>query len=183
MKMKKLYKLILPALVIITLLFNYSCDPFDDIYLTMAMELSFNTSGSSSQIFLPAQICLDSLEDYKDNKGNLEEILYISTAYITLNATAGLQGDNLKLTVYKDDMTSILFQYTQVHFAPNDYKDHPLEIVLTEQEKTNINNYLKNPEVSKCFNATFELSNVTSASQNYTLNSKMEFLTQLKVKP
>jgi hypothetical protein len=183
MKMKKFNKIFLPAIIIITTLFTYSCDPFDDIYLTLAMELQFDTSGNSSEIFLPAQICLDSLKDYKDNKKNIEEILYISTAYITLNATTGLQGDNLKLTVYKDDMTSILFQYTQGHFAPNDYKNKPLEIVLTEEQKTNINNYLKNPKISKCFNATFELSNVSSASQNYNLESKMEFLTQVKIKP
>jgi len=181
--MKKFNKIILSVFIFITLLFNYSCDPFDDIFLTTPLKLEFNASGSSSQILVPATVCLDSLEDYQDNKDNLEEILYLSSAYITLSATTGLQGDNLVLTVYKEDLTTILFQYTQGHFVANDYKDHPLELILTEQEKAGINNYLKNPQVSKCFYATFELSNVTSASQNYFLNSRMEFLTKLKIKP
>lgn len=181
--MKNLNKMIFSLIVLLTFLFSYNCDPFDDIYLTMPMELEFNTSGSSSQILLPALICLDSLEDYRDNKDNLEEILYLSSAYFTLNASIGLQGDNLKLSVYEGDRASLLFQYSQSNFAANDYKDQALEIILTEQEKNNINNYLKDPKVSKCFFATFELSNVTSASQNYTLNSKMEFLTRLKIKP
>jgi len=181
--MKKFNKIILSVFIFITLLFNYSCDPFDDIFLTTPLKLEFNASGSSSQILVPATVCLDSLEDYQDNKENLEEILYLSSAYITLSATTGLQGDNLILTVYKEDLTTILFQYTQGHFVANDYKDHPLELVLTEQEKAGINNYLKDPKVNKCFYATFELSNVTSASQNYFLNSRMEFLTKLKIKP
>lgn len=181
--MKKFNKIVLSAIILTAILFTFSCDPFDDIYLTTSLELEFNTSGSSSQILVPAIVCLDSLEDYKENKDNLEEILYLSSAYITLNATTGLQGDNLKLTVYKEDLSTVLFQYTQLHFTANDYKAKPLELVLTEQEKNDINNYLKNPKVSKCFYATFELSNVSSASQYYTLSSKMEFLTQLKIKP
>lgn len=181
--MKKFYKVIFPVIVLIALLFCYSCDPFDDLYLTLSMDLEFNTSGNSSVIFLPASICLSNFDDYKDNRDNIEEINYISAAYLTLSATTGLQGDNLKLTFYKADNTTVLFQYTQTHFAAGDYIDHPLEIVLTDQEKTNVNNYLKNPQVDKCFYATLEISNVSSASQNYTLNSKMEFLTKLKIKP
>jgi hypothetical protein len=181
--MKKFNKIILPAIISLTFLFTYSCDPFDDIYLTLAMELEFSTAGNSSTIFLPTSICLSKFEDYKDNRNKIDEILYISSAYLTLNATTGLQGDNLILTFYQSDSSTVLFQYTQSHFTAADYTKKPLEIVLTEQEKIKVNNYLKNPQVDKCFYATLEVSNVSSASQYYTLSSKMEFLTQLKVKP
>jgi hypothetical protein len=183
MKMKKFNKIFLPAIIIITTLFTYSCDPFDDIYLTLAMELQFDTSGNSSEIFLPASICLSDFEDYDDNQDKLDEILYISSMYLTLNATTGLQGDNLRLTFYQADHSTVLFQYIQSHFVAGEYISNPLEIILTEQEKVKVNNYLKNPQVDKCFYATLEISNVSSASQNYILNSKMQFLTQLKVKP
>jgi hypothetical protein len=181
--MKKFIKIILPVIIILTLLFAYSCDPFDDLYLTLSMNLEFNTSGNSTTIFLPASLCLSDFEDYRDNKNNIEVINYISSAYLTLNATTGLQGDNLRLTFYQADQSTVLFQYTQSHFAAAEYINNPLEIALTEQEKINVNNYLKNPQVDKCFYATLEISNVSSASQNYSLNSKMEFLTQLKVIP
>lgn len=181
--MKKLYKISLIVLSFIALLFTYSCDPFDELFLTLSMDLEFNTSGNSSVIFLPASICLSDFEDYEDNQKDIEEINYISSAYLTLSATTGLEGDNLRLTFYQSDHSTVLFQYTQSHFVAGDYVNNPLEIVLTDQEKTNINNYLKEPQVDKCFYATLEVSNVTSASQNYTLSSKMEFLTKLKIKP
>lgn len=181
--MKKINKIILSILVIFTLLFSYSCDPFDELFLTLSMDLEFNTSGNSSVIFLPASICLSDFEDYEDNQENIEQINYISSAYLTLSATTGLQGDNLRLTFYQADQSTVLFQYTQSHFVAGDYINSPLEIVLTDQEKANVNNYLKEPQVDKCFYATLEVSNVTSASQNYTLSSKMEFLTKLKIKP
>ena len=66
--MKKLYKLFLAAGVIfIQLAFN-GCDPFDDAYLTLAMDTEFNTVGIGTDIFLSNSICLSDFEDYDDNK-------------------------------------------------------------------------------------------------------------------
>jgi len=183
--MKKFNRIILPLLIIVTLFCSYSCDPFDDLFLTLSMDLEFTTSGNNSTILIPASICLSNFKDYNDNQKNIEEINYISSAYLTLSATTGLQGDNLRLTFYQADHTTILFQYTQNHFVAGDYVNNPLEIVLTEQEKASVNNYLKEPQVDKCFYAVLELSNVshTAPQQNYYLSSKMEFLTKLKIKP
>jgi hypothetical protein len=184
--MKKFNKIILPAIMVLTFLFIYSCDPFDDIYLTLAMDIEFNVpQGIGSEIDLEENLCLSDFDDYDDNKENLEEILYVSSAYFTISATDSLSGDNLILTVYQANRSTVLFQYIQDKFVANDYINKPIEIVLSEQEKIRVNNYLKDPQVDKCFYATFKLSNVeyNSPSQFYFLNSKMEFLTQLKVKP
>ncbi|HMN24820.1 MAG TPA: hypothetical protein PKE38_09985 [Ignavibacteriaceae bacterium] len=183
--MKKLNRLFLFIIIILTSLAFNSCNPFDDVYLTLSLDLDFSVQGFLSNISIPAEICLSDFEDYDDNRDNLEEIKYISAAFLTLAATDSLAGDNLKLTLYQADRSTMLFQYTKARFTANDYLNAPLEIVLSEQEKSNINNYLKDPQVDKCFYATLELSNITFSgiAQSYSLNSKMEFLTQLKVKP
>ena len=183
--MKKLNRFISFGLIIITSLALNSCNPFDDVYLTLALDLDFSINGLLSNIFIPAEVCLSNFDDYNDNKDNLEEITYISAAYLTVLATDTLAGDSLKLTLYQADRRTMLFQYTKAKFTANDYFNAPLEIVLSEQEKRNINNYLKNPKVDKCFYATLELSNITFSgpSQSYFLTSKMQFLTELKIKP
>ncbi len=181
--MKKLYKLFLAGrFIFIQLAFN-GCDPFDDAYLTLAMDTEFNTVGIGTDIFLSNSICLSDFEDYDDNKDKVEEIRYISTAYLTINATAGLQGQNLTLTLYEADGSTILFQYVIPTFVAATYLNNPLEILLTQQEISNINAYLTNPQVDKCFVATLSVSNVQSSTTPYQLSSKLEFLTELKIKP
>lgn len=181
--MKKLNKLfLLIGFIFISLAFN-SCNPFDDAYLTLALDTEFNTVGTGSNIFISTNMCLSNFSDYDDNKDNLEEIRYISSAYLTLNSTQGLQGNNLTLTLYEANGTTMLFQYVVPTFIAANYINNPLEIVLTQQEISNINAYLTNPQQDKCFVATLEISNVTPSTITYSLNSKMQFLTELKIKP
>ncbi len=183
--MKKLNQLFLFVIIVLTSIAFNSCNPFEDVYLTLSLDLDFSVQGILSNISIPAEICLSDFDDYDSNRDNLEEIKYISAAFLTLAATDSLAGDNLKLTLYQADRSTMIFQYTKARFTANDYLNAPLEIVLSEQEKNNINNYLKNPTIDKCFYATLELSNITSMgpSQFYFLSSKMQFLTELKIKP
>lgn len=181
--MKKINKLFVAAsFFIIVFTFN-SCNPFDDVYLSLAMDVKFSTIGIGTDIFLTETMCLSDFEDYDDNRDNLEEIKYISSAYLTLNATQGLQGDNLTLTLYEADGTTLLFQKIIPNFVAASYINSPLEIVLTQPEINNINAYLINPKEDKCFVATLAVSNVQSSSTPYQLTSKLDFLTELKVKP
>ncbi len=180
--MKKLNRLILLGLIIITSLAFTSCNPFGDFYLTLAVDLDFSTQGSYSDIFSDTQVCLSKFDDYNDNRDKLIEIKYVASAYMTISATQDLQGSNLQITLYQADRNTILFQFTKTQFAANDYKNAPLKIELTEQEKSNINDYLKDPQVDKCFYATFKLSNITPA-QSYFLNGKIQFLTELEINP
>ena len=180
--MKKLNTLIIGSLFLALLVIN-GCDPMDDVYLTLALETEFNTIGAGSNISISSNLCLSDFDDYEDNKDNLEEIKYVTSAYFTINATQGLQGQNLTLTLYEANGSTQLFRYVVPTFVAATYINNPLEITLTQQEITNINAYLTDPQQDKCFVATLEVSNVTASATPYNLNSKLEFLTELKIKP
>jgi hypothetical protein len=182
MKMKKMKKIILSGLIVITSLAFNSCNPFDDFYLTLSLDKEFDVQGFGSEINIGEGFCLSDFDDYNDNKNELDEIRYISSAYFTINATTGLQGDSLIVTLYQADRTTILFQFVQLNFVAS-AQNNPLEIVITPQEVNNVNSYLKNIQEDKCFWATLQVSNVQSASQFYSLISRVEFLTELKIKP
>lgn len=180
--MKKLNKLFLFVIIILTSFTFNSCNPFDDFYLTLSLDKEFDVQGFGSEINIEEGFCLSDFDDYNDNKNELDEIRYISSAYFTINATTGLQGDSLIVTFYQADRTTILFQFVQPNFVAS-AQNNPLEIVITPQEVNNVNSYLKNIQEDKCFWATLHVSNVQSASQFYSLNSRVEFLTELKIKP
>ena len=180
--MNKIKSIFLFSILILIGFFVNSCDPFDDIYLTLAMDTEFSTVGGGSTIDLDESLCLSDFEDYEDNKDKLESINYLSSAYITLSATSGLQSDSLVITLYQGNGTNKLFAFKIPNFRANDYVNNPLKITLTPQEINNINSYLVNPQQDKCFKAKLNAYNVQPVT-GYQLNSKIEFLTELKIKP
>lgn len=181
--MKKLYKPLLFITALFTVLLVNGCDPFDDVYLTLAMDAEFSTIGAGSDIFIQTNMCLSDFDDYEDNKDNLEEIRYVTAAYMTINSTQGLQGNNLTLTLYEGNGTTMIFRYVVPTFIAANYINNPLKINLTQQEIDNLNLYLRNPQEDKCFVATLQVSNVTASATPYSMQSKLEFLTELKIKP
>ncbi len=181
--MKKFYKLLIILFTLSSLSLINSCNPFDDIYLTLAMDTKFDITAAGSDISIQRNFCLSDFEDYENNKEHLLEIRYISSAYITINSTSGLQGNDLSLTLYQTDGSTILFKYTVPTFIAGDYKNNPLKIDLTQQEIDDLNMYLKNPKENKCFIAKLDLSGVTASSMPYNLECKLEFLTELKIEP
>ena len=50
--MKQIKKLFITVIIVLTSIAINGCDPFDDIYLTLALETEFSTSWSWYQIFL-----------------------------------------------------------------------------------------------------------------------------------
>jgi len=182
MKMKKLNTLLLASLFVTLFAIN-GCDPIDDVYLTLALETEFNTIGAGSNISISSDLCLSDFDDYEDNKDNLEEIRYVTAAYMTINSTQGLQGNNLTLTLYEGNGTTMIFRYVVPTFVASNYINNPLKINLTQQEIDNLNLYLRNPQEDKCFVATLQVSNVTASATPYSMQSKLEFLTELKHKP
>ncbi|HCY74318.1 MAG TPA: hypothetical protein DHV28_00220 [Ignavibacteriales bacterium] len=181
--MKNHYKIFFTIIIIFTSIAFSGCDPFDDVYLTLALESNFSTTGVGTSISLTNNLCLSDFSDYEDNRDKLEEIRYITSAYMTLDATQDLRGDNLTLKLFKADGTTLLFQFVVPVFVANNYVNNPLKINLTQPEINNLNTYLVNPQEDKCFVATLDVSNVSSSGIIYTLNSKLEFLTELKIKP
>jgi len=182
MKMKKLNTILLGSLFVSLLAIN-SCDPFDELYLTLAMDIQLNTEGAGSDISIVDTLCLSEFEDYDDNKDKIEEIRYVSSAYLTLDATIGLQAQTLKLYLYQEDGITELFNYTIQNFYADSTKIKPLAIVLTQQEKNNISTYLANPQKDKCFVGKLTATNVQPNNTLYFLKSKLDFLTELKIKP
>lgn len=181
--MKKTNKKFILLLSFISILVFNSCDPFDDVYLTLSMDTEFNAAGIGPNISVTNNFCLSQFDDYNNNKDNLEEIKYITSAYFTIYATQGLHGNNLTITLYQADGSTELLKFIVPTFIASDYVDKPLKINLTDQEIHNLNAYLLNPKNDKCFVAKFEVSNVQPTITPYQLNSKVEFLAELKVKP
>jgi hypothetical protein len=183
MKMKNLKKIFFISVIIVTSLTFNSCDPFDELYLTLAMETEFRTVAPVSNVSLTSSICLSEFDDYNDNSDKLKEIRYISAAYFTLSSSNGLTGD-LRLKLYRGNTNTLLFDFTDSNFNADLYLTQPMKINLTQQEIDNINSYLTNPQVDKCFRAELEVLNANdNDGAPFQLNGKVEFLTELQIEP
>ena len=181
--MKKFNKFILASLLVLSALALNGCDPFDDLYLTLAMDTEFNTEAPVSEVILTEDFCLSKFDDYNDNSDNIEEIKYISAAYLTLDPSNGLQGE-FRLKLYRTDTNALLFDYTVPSFVADSSINKPLLINLNQEQINNINTYLINPKVDKCFRAVLEVNNATdNDGAPFQLHGKVEFLTELQVKP
>ncbi len=182
--MKNIYKILFGLLIISSSLIIYSCNPFDDFYLTLVMDTELNAFGAGPNINISSDFCLTDFSDYNDNSDNLEEIRYISAAYFTTSSSNGLRGENLRLRLYEGDGATLLFEFNVPNFVADNYIDKPLKIDLTPEQINNLNQYLANFRTNNCFKAELTVSNVTdNDGLFFQLNAKMEFLTELKVKP
>lgn len=181
--MKKLYKLfLLIGFIFISLAFN-SCNPFDDAYLTLSMDREFNTGSPVPTVSLEQTICLSDFDDYNDNSDKIEKIRFISAAYLTLDPSNGLKGA-LNLKLYRNDTNTLLFDYTYQYFNADSLANKPLLIDLNAEQINNINAYLINPKVDKCFKAILAVSNATdNDGAPFQLHGKVELLTELQIKP
>jgi len=181
--MKQSIKLFIIIGIILVALAINGCDPFDDVYLTLAMKTNFDIEIVDGTFSVTQDTCLSEFDDYDKNKNNIEEIIYISSAYITMDSTNGFEADSLILTVLRGDNSTQLFSFTIHNFNADEYVNNPLEIKITQQEVDNINSYLSNPQEDKCFIAKLECFNATPPNAIYRLNSVIDILTQLKIKP
>ena len=181
--MKNLNKLFYISILIVTAFMINGCNPFDELYLTLAMETRFETIAPVSNVALTNSICLSEFDDYNDNSDKLTEIRYISAAYFTLSSSNGLTGD-LRLKLYQGNTNILLFDFTDATFEADLYLNKPLKINLSQQEIDNLNSYLTNPKVDKCFRAELEVLNANdNDGAPFQLNGKVEFLTELQIEP
>ena len=181
--MKNLNKLFLISILTVTAFVINDCNPFDDFYLTLAMDTEFNTGSPLPTVSLTEDFCLSKFDDYNDNSEKLEEIKFISAAYITLESSNGLRGE-FELQLYRTDTNTLLFDYTVQSFMADSSIHKPLLINLSKEQINNINVYLTNPKVDKCFRAVLNVNNATdNDGAPFQLHGKVEFLTELQVKP
>lgn len=170
--------------ILLLSMFLTNCDPFEDLYVILSLNTELNTIATDSTVDISSYFCLNDFEDYKDNKDKLVEVRYLSSVYLTLSATQGLQGNKLVLSFYQANEDSLIFQFTQQSFLASDYINEPLEIKLSQQDINDLNRYLSNAELYNCFQTRLQIFEVQYQGPSpYFLNSKVEFLTELKVKP
>lgn len=172
------------AIVFLSLLIN-GCDPFEEYFINLKMDQQFELYGVGPNIEQQIQFCLNNYDDYNDNADKIEQIKYVDAAYLTINASEGLESDNLSLKLYESDGTTLLFDYNLPSFVADEYANKPLHIDLTQSEKDKINQYIQDHQRNNCFVAKLTVENVSSNNvlPYFALQAKIEFVAELKLKP
>ena len=181
--MKQIKKLFITVIIVLISIAINGCDPFDDIYLTLALGTELKTEAPVPSVSLTEDFCLSDFDDYNDNSDNVNEIKYITAAYFTLDSSNGLHGD-FRLRLYRTDNSALLFDYIVQPFWADSFLIKPLTINLDQEEIDNINGYLTNPKVDKCFRAVLDVNNASDNDGSpFQLHGKIEFLTELQIEP
>ncbi|MGQ9643399.1 MAG: hypothetical protein ACUVT3_06045 [Ignavibacterium sp.] len=172
------------AIIVLSLLLN-GCDPFEEYFISLKIDQQFQLLGIGPNISQQINFCLNAYDDYNDNADKIEQIKYVDAAYLTLDASEGLHSDNLSLKLYQSDGNTLLFDYNLPSFVASDYANKALYIQLTQSEKEKINQYLINHQQNNCFVAVLTAENVHSNNPSpiFSLQAKIEFVAELKLKP
>lgn len=149
------------------------------------MDQQFQLVGVGPNIDQQINFCLTDYDDYNDNIDKIEQIKYMDAAYLTLDASQNLSGDNLILKLYESDGNTLLFEYRLPSFVASDYRNKPLHIQLSQTDKDNLNRYLSDHRRNNCFRAVLSVENVQSDNplSLFFLNAKIEFVAELKLTP
>uniref|UniRef100_A0A7V2ZMK5 Uncharacterized protein n=1 Tax=Ignavibacterium album TaxID=591197 RepID=A0A7V2ZMK5_9BACT len=179
--MKKLSLIIF----VLSLMLINGCDPFEDYYINLKMDQQFQLVGIGPNIDQQINFCLTDYDDYNDNVDKIEQIKYMDAAYLTLDASQNLSGDNLILKLYESDGSTLIFEYRLPSFVASDYENKPLHIQLSQSAKDNLNRYLSDHRRNNCFKAVLSVENVQSDNPLtlFYLNAKIEFVAELKLNP
>lgn len=178
-------KFISASVVIFFSILLNGCDPFEEYFINLKMDQQFQLYGIGPNIEQQIEFCLSNYDDYNDNANKIEQIKYLDAAYLSLNASEGLRGDNLSLKMYESDGTTLLFDFNLPSFVADEYANKPLHIELTQSEKDKINQYIQDHQKNNCFVAKLTVENVNSNNTlpYFSLQAKIEFVAELKLKP
>jgi len=182
-RMKRIINYNAAFVIAIVGLFSTSCDQFENVFLNLPIDKEITASGSGPDIFERETICFTDYDSFNDNAEDIEEIKYVTSAFFTINATAGLQGTGIIATLYQGDGVTPLFSFTMPSAVADDYKNNPLKLTLNQQQIDLLNNYLANYKTNNCFVAELRVANVTGTSgPPYSITGKFEMVVELKVK-
>lgn len=172
-------------IIVLSFILINGCDPFEDYFINLKMDQQFQLVGVGPNIDQQINFCLTDYDDYNDNVDKIEQIKYMDAAYLTLDASQNLSGDNLILKLYESDGNTLLFEYRLPSFVASDYRNKPLHIQLSQTDKDNLNRYLSDHRRNNCFRAVLSVENVQSDNPLtlFFLNAKIEFVAELKLKP
>ena len=189
--MKKLYKYIFLFLVSFIFFFNQGCDILENFFLNLPLKQPITTTGNGPVISETEVVCLAEYDAYQDNIDEIQNVLYVSALYRTLDTpqlTPGLTGSNISVTVV-DGNGNLMFTKNLPTANADDYIDEPYVLELTAQEIALLNGYLalyKDETLwnTVCFSSTLTVDNVSGSSgPPFTLTGQVELLLELELEP
>ena len=180
--MKKIYKPVLIFCAAFLFLGMNSCDLLEQLFLNLALKETITAVGSDD-IIGTASDCLSNYEAYNDNKDDIKEIKYVSAAFRTLDSTpSNLGGDSLSTTLYDCDGNIILEQTLPTAVA-SAYINDPYELLLTQAQIDNLNQYFANHNTCNCFTAELKVKQVTPTGETfYSLTGVVEIIVEIEAK-
>jgi hypothetical protein len=189
--MKKLYKYIFLILVLFIFFFNQGCDILENLFLNLPLKQPITSTGNGPVITETEVICLAEYDAYKDNIDEIQNVVYVSALYRTLDTpqlTPGLTGSNISVTVV-DGNGNLMFTKNLPTANADDYIDEPYILELTAQEIALLNGYValyKDEDLwdTVCFSASLTVENVSgSVGPPYTLTGQVELLMEIELEP
>jgi hypothetical protein len=179
--MNKLTRIIF-TLIFASLLFFNGCDELSNLAVNVPLIVHFSTSGTNTQLTESESFCLSDYQDWRDNQEDVNSATYVSAAYWTEFASAGLQGD-VTLTL-ADQFGNQLFSYTINDYAAAANIDTAYTLDLNETQINAINTYLSiigDQQNDLCFQSSITISNITGTTTPYRLNGRVEVVVEADV--
>jgi hypothetical protein len=178
-------KIRLKYFVVITFVgfIHTGCDQFENVFLNLPINKEITATGNGPDIFERETICFSDYDSFNDNADDIEQIKYVTSAFFTINATAGLQGTGIIATLYQGDGVTPIFSFTMPSAVADDYKNNPLKLELNQQQIDLLNTYLANYQINNCFVAELRVENVTGTSgPPYLITGQFEMVVELQIK-
>ncbi|MFZ1291990.1 MAG: hypothetical protein WAR79_17970 [Melioribacteraceae bacterium] len=180
--MKNIYSKFLLLTFLVGITFSGGCDELNNLPVNVPIVVNFSTSGNNTTISESENFCLSDYEKWRDNQDKVQSATYVSAAYWTESASAGLQGDiNVKLT---DQFGNTLFSVTLNNYKAADNIDKPFTLELTETQIQALDDYLNLLSENgndQCFNSSLTISDISGTSTPYQLTGRVEIVIEAAV--
>ena len=182
--MKKIYIPLLLIFIIAAAFVEQGCDILNNLHIYVPLKQTIVISGSSTNPSSSAQFSLSDYEQFKDNKGSIQDISYLQAAYATVSYSPGLHGTNIMVTLRANSDNSTIFSQHIPFVSASQYVNQPITIGLTGAEIALFNRYLANYDNSDSFTAELELQNVSDDDgPPFSLTGEVTFIIELEIKP
>lgn len=179
--MKFILKSILVFLLLFILITSTSCSQFENLFVNLPIKKKITASGNGPTVFETELFCLSDYDAYNDNKDDIKAIKYVSAAYFTVSASAGLQGSSLSASVFRSDGVTPLFSVTLPNPVAANYINNPYKLELTQAQIAAFNASLADYKNEDCFIAELRISNVSGTGEPpYSITGQIEIVVELE---
>ncbi|SRR5690606_37088642 len=151
-------------------------DAFDTLTQGFPISVDINMSGTLTSLSESTTVNLDDSDFYNDNQDKIKKIELLKIAYRTTEVVPQTLSGNITLTV-KQPNNIVLFSKIISNATPNNYKDTPYELQLTQSEIQLVNAYLGILS-NKTLIATVEVSGLPAGPK--TLNAKIDVVFEME---